>query len=171
MGKKQAPLKKPASIVTAGFKWRSLNNRLDEIMASRSLRLLILLLVTWQATAIKFYLSALRNPEPKCISNPVHDGDLVIVSVIVESEDPSVPADSQRVDIEVVDSSPKRNVYLSKKNVDGEKRFAVTSHAEGDVLVCFKNTLSWSVGEKQGANMKRTVDLDVDIGADAVDYK
>jgi p24 family protein delta-1 len=140
-------------------------------MASVSLRILILVLVTWQAAAIKFHLPALRNPSSKCISNPVHEGDLVIVSVIVDSEDPSLPADSQRVDIELVDSSPKRNVYLSKKNIQGEKRFAVTSHAEGDVLVCFKNTLDWGIGEKQGADMKRVIDLDVDIGADAVDYK
>jgi p24 family protein delta-1 len=140
-------------------------------MASVSLRFLIPFLVIWQAAAIKFYLPAIRNPEPKCVSNPVHDGDLVIVSVIVDSVDPSLPLDSQRVDIEVMDSSPKRNVYLSKKNVQGEKRFAVTSHADGDVLVCFKNTLDWSIGEKQGATMKRIIDLDVDIGADAVDYK
>ena len=140
-------------------------------MASLSLRLLILFLVTWQVTAIKFQLPAFRNPQPKCIANPVHDGDLVIVSVIVDTEDQTLPPDSQRVDIEVMDSSPKRNVYLSKKDIHGEKRLAVTSHAEGEVLVCFKNTLSWNVGEKQGANMRRTIDLDVDIGADAVDYK
>jgi hypothetical protein len=135
------------------------------------LPLLVLAALLWQSLAIKFRLPALRNPEPKCISNPVHDGDLVIVSVIVDSDDHSSVSQNQRVDIEVVDSSPKRNVYLSKKDVQGEKRFAVTSHAEGDVRVCFKNFLDWSVGEKQGATMNRIIDLDVDIGADAVDYK
>lgn len=142
-----------------------------KVMSGLSIRLLLLLLFTIQAAAIKFSLQAIRHPEPKCISNPVHDGDLIVVSVIVDHDDSSGPVESQRVDIEIVDSSPKRNVYLSKKNINGEKRFAVTSHAEGDVLVCFKNTLDWSVGEKQGATMKRTIDLDVDIGADAVDYK
>jgi hypothetical protein len=48
---------------------------------------------------------------------------------------------SQRVDIEIVDSSPRRNVYLSKRDVNGEARLAVTAHAEGDVGVCFKNYL------------------------------
>src|ERR1700749_827479 len=101
--------------------------------------LLVVASITWQTAAIKFNLPAIRNPTPKCISNPVHDGDLVIVSVIVDAEDSSLPANSQRVDIQVTDSSPKRNVYLSKKNINGEKRFAVTSHAEGEVLVCFQN--------------------------------
>jgi hypothetical protein len=135
------------------------------------LRLLLLATLFCHSLAIKFRLPALRLPGPKCISNPVHDGELVIVSVIVDSEDKSAAAEQQRVDIEVVDSSPKRNVYLSKKGIQGEKRFAVTSHAEGDVLVCFKNYLDWSVSEKQGATMNRIIDLDVDIGADAVDYK
>jgi hypothetical protein len=47
----------------------------------------------------------------------------------------------QRIDIEIVDSSPRRNVYLSKRGVTGETRLAVTSHADGDVGVCFKNHL------------------------------
>lgn len=47
----------------------------------------------------------------------------------------------QQIDVEIVDSSPRRNVYLSKRNITGETRLAVTSHAEGDVGVCFKNYL------------------------------
>jgi hypothetical protein len=45
------------------------------------------------------------------------------------------------MDVEIVDSSPRRNVYLSKRNITGETRLAVTAHAEGDVGVCFKNYL------------------------------
>jgi len=49
------------------------------------------------------------------------------------------------VDVEIVDSSPQKNVYLSKKNIKGETRLAVTTHAEGEVGVCFKNYLSKGV--------------------------
>lgn len=45
------------------------------------------------------------------------------------------------MDIEILDSGQQRNVYLSKKNISGEKRFAITSHSEEDVGVCFRNYL------------------------------
>ena len=45
------------------------------------------------------------------------------------------------MDVEIVDSSPRRNVYLSKRNISSETRLAVTAHAEGEVGVCFKNYL------------------------------
>lgn len=51
------------------------------------------------------------------------------------------PGKLQRVDVEIIDSSPKKNVYLSKRGIDGETRLAVTAHSEGDVGVCFKNHL------------------------------
>ena len=48
---------------------------------------------------------------------------------------------SQRTDIEIVDSSPNRNVYLSKRNIKGETRLAITTHADGEVGVCLSNYL------------------------------
>lgn len=51
------------------------------------------------------------------------------------------PGPNQRVDIEIIDSSPQKNVYLHKKNINGETRLAITAHAEGEVGVCFKNHL------------------------------
>jgi hypothetical protein len=60
---------------------------------------------------------------------------LVIVTANV------APGVNQRVDIEIIDSSPQKNVYLHKKNINGETRLAITSHAEGEVGVCFKNHL------------------------------
>lgn len=80
------------------------------------------------------------------------------------------PGASQRVDIEIVDSSTQKNVYLSKKDIKGETRFAVTSHAEGEVGVCFRNYLDNGVAVETARKSTRVVDLDVDIGADAVDY-
>lgn len=65
----------------------------------------------------------------------MHPNQLVIVTANV------APGDNQRVDIEIIDSSPQRNVYLSKKALKAEARLAVTAHAEGEVGVCFRNYL------------------------------
>ncbi|KAF5386454.1 hypothetical protein D9757_005869 [Collybiopsis confluens] len=126
--------------------------------------LFTLLSLTGPSLAIKFQLPASRYPASKCIWNPIHNNALVIVTANVG------PGAGQRVDIEIVDSSPQKNVYLSKRDINGETRLAVTSHAEGEVGVCFKNTLDSSVPPEKGAKAARIVDLDVDIGADAVDY-
>ncbi|EKM57617.1 uncharacterized protein PHACADRAFT_206508 [Phanerochaete carnosa HHB-10118-sp] len=122
----------------------------------------LLLLCTVPIYAIKFELQAYRYPPGKCIWNAAHSGALVIVTANVG------PGDGQRVDIEIVDSGPEKNVYLSKRGINGEARFAITAHStEGDVGVCFKNYLDVAEG---GQQQKRVIDLDVDIGADAVDY-
>jgi hypothetical protein len=102
------------------------------------------------------------------------------------------PGANQRVDIEILDSSPEKNVYLHKKNINGETRLAITSHAEGEVGVCFKNYIDpgaffrmllegsnrgltrlsvWVDAPARNVEMSRIIDLDVDVGADAVDYK
>ncbi|KAL0959879.1 hypothetical protein HGRIS_011548 [Hohenbuehelia grisea] len=126
-----------------------------------SLPLLILLLLQpLPAVGVKFVLPALRNPPGKCIWNTAHTNTLVIVTANVGK------GEGQRVDIEIVDSSEHRNVYLSKKDIKAETRLAVTTHAEGELGVCFRNYIT---GTDTGS-MNRTVDLDVDIGADAVDY-
>ena len=43
------------------------------------------------------------------------------------------------MDIEIIDSSPQRNVYLSKRGISGETRLAITTHVEGEVGVCLRN--------------------------------
>ncbi|KAG1745174.1 emp24/gp25L/p24 family/GOLD-domain-containing protein [Suillus lakei] len=115
--------------------------------------------------AIKFALPAARLPIPKCIWNVTYTRALVIVTANVG------PGTHQRVDIEILDSTPHRNVYLSKRNIKGQTRLAVTVHGEGQVGVCFKNYLSLDIKLDMARNMSRTVDLDIDIGTDAVDYK
>lgn len=143
----------------------------------------LILLCTAPVHAIKFELQAYRYPPAKCVWNAAHAGALVIVTANVG------PGEGQRVDIEIVDSGPEKNVYLSKRNINGEARFAITAHSEdGDVGVCFKNYLdvgkSYSIDvchclnidslyclAESGQQRKRVIDLDVDIGADAVDYK
>ncbi|KAJ6588657.1 emp24/gp25L/p24 family/GOLD-domain-containing protein [Mycena capillaripes] len=116
--------------------------------------------------AIKFSLQPYRFPPNKCIWNSAHNGALVIVTANVG------PGDNQRVDIEIIDSSPQKNVYLSKRDVKAETRFAITTHADGEVGVCFKNFLHKDTSSERAANLKlsRVIDLDVDIGAEAVDY-
>ena len=85
--------------------------------------------------AVKFALQAHRYPPSKCIWNAAHLNALVIVTANV------APGLKQRVDIEIIDSSPQKNVYLHKKNINGETRLAITAHADGEVGVCFKNYL------------------------------
>lgn len=97
---------------------------------------LVLAFLAGSTFAVKFNLQGYRYPTQKCIWNPIHNNALVIVTANVG------PGEGQTVDIEIVDSSPQKNVYLSKKNINGETRLAVTSHAEGEVGVCFKNTLA-----------------------------
>lgn len=92
-----------------------------------------ILLQSLPVQAIKFALQSYRFPPAKCVWNTAHNNALVIVTANVG------PGASQRVDIEIIDSSPQKNVYLSKKGINGETRLAITTHAEGEVGVCFRN--------------------------------
>jgi p24 family protein delta-1 len=100
------------------------------------LSLLCLFVLALPSYAVKFKLEAARFPPSRCIWNTAHENALVIVTANVG------PGDDQRVDIEIVDSSPKKNVYLHKRGIKGETRLAVTTHAEGEMGVCFRNFLS-----------------------------
>ena len=84
-------------------------------------------------SAIKFNLPAFRYPSQKCIWNSAHANSLVIVTANVG------PGLYQRVDIDIVDSGPNHNVYLSKKGIKAESRLAITTHSEGEVGVCLRN--------------------------------
>jgi len=103
-------------------------------------------------------------PPSKCIWNAAHTNALVIVTANVG------PGENQRVDVEIIDSSPQKNVYLSKRGIKAETRLAITTHAEGEVGVCFRNFLENGVPYDKARKLSRVIDLDVDIGADAVDY-
>ena len=95
--------------------------------------LLLLLSALHFVSAIKFNLPAYQYPPSKCIWNAAHTNSLVIVTANVG------PGENQRVDVSILDSSEKRNVYLSKRGIKGETRLAITTHADGEVGVCFKN--------------------------------
>lgn len=160
------------------------------------MRLLLSLLVAlavavYSTSAIKFDLPVATHPHSKCIWNYALADTLVIVTAnTVPGEGHS--ADGQRVDIEVIDGSKHNNVYLSKKNIKGETRLAINTHSHADLGVCFKNTghckCFYRSREEEMEHDDRltdhetifadkgnkapytVVDLDVDIGADAVDY-
>ena len=100
------------------------------------LLVLSLLYQTLPTFAIKFNLQSYRYPPAKCIWNAAHTNTLVIVTANVG------PGESQRVDIEILDSSPQKNIYLKKRDINGETRLAVTTHAEGEVGVCFRNYMA-----------------------------
>ncbi|GAA5985795.1 hypothetical protein JCM5350_005286 [Sporobolomyces pararoseus] len=129
----------------------------------KSLTLLSLLLPL--VSAVKFSLQASHNPTPKCLWNYAMSDTLVVISVSAP-----MAGNLQRLDMEVVDGSSSRNTYQSKRGLKGETRMAITTHADADLGVCFKNVLDPSVNENQAHKYSRLVDLDVDIGADAVDY-
>lgn len=88
------------------------------------------------SAAIKFELAASQYPTQRCIWNYAHKNALIIITANVS------PGKAQRVDVEVRDrEGGAGNIYLNKRDIKGETRLAVTAHAEGDVGVCFKNTL------------------------------
>ncbi|TFK32325.1 emp24/gp25L/p24 family/GOLD-domain-containing protein [Crucibulum laeve] len=134
------------------------------LISSILLTFALILLTPLSTYAIKFNLQAYRYPPAKCIWNAAHPNSLVIVTANVG------PGENQRVDIEIIDSSPKKNVYLSKKGIKAESRLAITAHSEGEVGVCFRNWVEGDVSQDKMSKMSRVIDLDVDIGADAVDY-
>ncbi|KAF8814656.1 hypothetical protein BYT27DRAFT_7129517 [Phlegmacium glaucopus] len=126
--------------------------------------LLLFLSTVHLVAAIKFSLPAFQYPPTKCIWNAVHTNTLVIVTANVG------PGNNQRVDVSILDSSDNKNVYLNKKDIKGESRLAITTHADGEVGVCFKNYIEGDVSFSEHGKLNRVVDLDIDIGADAVDY-
>ena len=102
-----------------------------------------LLFLLSAARAIKFSLPSSHYPTAKCIWNTAHADTLVIVTANV-SPDVGEQKNYQRVDIEIIDMADERLVYLSKRNIKGETRLAITTHVEGDFGVCFKNWLDQS---------------------------
>ncbi|WAQ82623.1 hypothetical protein PtA15_2A940 [Puccinia triticina] len=120
-------------------------------------------LISNTVRSIKFDLHASHSPAPQCIWYYAMTDTLVVISTNIEN------GDNQKVDLEVIDGSTHKNVYQSKKDLQGETRIAITTHNDADLGVCFTNRLDSHVHLARPAQ-KRSIDFDVDIGADAVDY-
>ncbi|CAG8571580.1 8624_t:CDS:10, partial [Diversispora eburnea] len=96
---------------------------------------------------------------PKCISQYVPTDTLVVVTIKIGT------GYNQKIDVEVTDNSDAHNKYGQKRDLDEETRIAFTTHADADISICFVNIL-----DAPNSQYHRTVDLDVDVGAEAIDY-
>lgn len=96
----------------------------------------LLCLLPLGVSAVKFSLPASHNPTQKCLWNYAMSDTLVVISVSAP-----LAGTLQRLDMEVVDGSASRNTYQAKKGLKGETRMAITTHADADLGVCFKNVL------------------------------
>jgi hypothetical protein len=111
------------------------------LSSPRLLPLLILSLLL-PVHAIKFSLPATHHGPQKCLWNYALSDVLVVLSVSAPLVPvPGSPEGLSRVDLEVVDGSGSRNVYQSKRGIKGETRMAITTHADADLGVCFRNVL------------------------------
>ncbi|KAG9289208.1 hypothetical protein G9A89_022517 [Geosiphon pyriformis] len=98
----------------------------------------------------------------KCIKQYVPTDTLVVVAIKVGA------GYNQRIDIDVTDNSPSHNEYGKRRDVNTDTRLAFTTHADADIAICFTNTLT--EGSHADPKYHRTIDLDVDVGAEAIDY-
>ncbi|CAG8736257.1 15228_t:CDS:2, partial [Acaulospora morrowiae] len=134
-------------------------------MEQRFLQYFVLLLsLTTLARGIKFDLPAFPpdSVKSKCLSEYVNAGTLVVVAIKVGG------GYNQKVDVEVVDNSEARNKYGHKRDVNEDTRLTFTTHADADISICFTNTLDDQF--PPNPQYHRTIELDVDIGAEAIDY-
>ncbi|RPA96530.1 hypothetical protein L873DRAFT_1829368 [Choiromyces venosus 120613-1] len=126
-----------------------------------SLFLLTVSLFSIVSSALKFDLTAQqRGHRQRCIRNFVAKDTLVVVTATVSG----VRGDGQQVNIHIRDAVG--NEYGRPKDVVGEARMAFTSHADSAFDVCFENNIE----DGRHSGLTRSVELDVDIGADARDW-
>ncbi|KAL8393031.1 hypothetical protein RB595_003003 [Gaeumannomyces hyphopodioides] len=118
------------------------------------------------ANALKFELQAQSghgyyDKQQRCIRNFVSKDTLVVVTAIVSGH----KGDGMIVNMNIKDAVG--NEYGRAKDIVGEQRTVFTSHADAAFDICFENVLE---GHKYVENPVRSVELDVDIGADAKDW-
>nr|KMM71730.1 endoplasmic reticulum vesicle protein 25 [Coccidioides posadasii RMSCC 3488] len=126
-------------------------------------RLLLLCIFISVSNALRFDLIANTHSgkHERCVRNFVNRDQLVVVTAIVSGQ----KGDGQVVNMHIKDSVG--NEYGRPKDVVGETRQAFTASADASFDVCFSNIL---VGRSSGALPHRSVELDIDIGADARDW-
>ncbi|KAL6865924.1 vesicle coat component [Amphichorda felina] len=124
-----------------------------------------LLLLIGVANALKFDVKAHSGRETqkqeRCIRNFVSKGTLVVVTAIVGGS----KGDGMMLNIHIRDA--EGNEYGRPRDVVGESRTVFDSHSDAAFDVCFENVF---VGSKRPSPNTRSVELDIDIGADAKDW-
>ncbi|RAL01145.1 40S ribosomal RACK1 domain-containing protein [Aspergillus ibericus CBS 121593] len=130
-------------------------------LTMRSLLGLLFLLFVQLTSALKFDLSAVSGKNERCIRNFVFKDQLVVVTAIVSGN----KGDGQVVNMHIKDALG--NDHGRPKDIEGETRQAFTSPADTAFDVCFDNQLTT---RKAIANPYKSIELDVDIGADARDW-
>ncbi|KAK3100905.1 vesicle coat component, partial [Teratosphaeriaceae sp. CCFEE 6253] len=117
------------------------------------------------ASALKFDIQAHPGGESarqeRCIRNFVAKDQLVVVTATVSGQ----KGDGQTLGMHIKDAVG--NDYARPRDVVGENRFAFTSHADSAFDVCFENVLTAS---HPVMSPTRSIELDIDIGADAKDW-
>ncbi|KAJ3144697.1 vesicle coat component [Geranomyces variabilis] len=129
-----------------------------------SLAALIFVLITTLVgvcDALKFDLQATNPGTRRCVAQFISDKQMVVGTVS------AADGERMKVDIEVFDTSVHNNKHWHKLNIVNEQKFAFTAHDDAEVFYCFTNTLD--TGVQPGANMKRTITLHIDTGAEAAD--
>lgn len=110
--------------------------------------------------AVKFSVNARpKGFPPRCIRDFVQKGKMVVVKVDTTGS----RGDGQTLNLYIQDN--KSNEYGRKKDVAGEVRLAFTAHDDASVDVCFEN-----IGPDGNNNLKRDIELNVEIGAQARDW-
>lgn len=163
--------------------------------AQQLLRVFALSRICTCALGLKFDLEASHNPVEKCIWDYALVDQLVLVTINAVATTGSA---WQSLDVQIVDGSHHNNVYWSQKDIRAETRMAINSHADADLGVCFINRLSKStspacisrlippvcnvgkgmplthrmlgVMKPHKAPYMTSIDVDIDIGAEAIDY-
>ncbi|TKA30707.1 Endoplasmic reticulum vesicle protein 25 [Salinomyces thailandicus] len=116
-------------------------------------------------SALKFDIQAHPGHESakqeRCIRNFVAKDQLVVVTATISGS----RGDGQTLNMHIKDAVG--NDYHRPRDIAGEARYAFTSHADSAFDVCFENILN---AREAAANPLRSVELDIDIGADAKDW-
>ncbi|PIG83156.1 guanine nucleotide-binding protein subunit beta-like protein [Aspergillus arachidicola] len=127
----------------------------------RSILGILFLCLIQISAALKFDLPAVSGKNERCIRNFVFKDQLVVVTAIVSGQ----KGDGQKVNIHIKDALG--NDHGRPRDVVGETRQTFTSSEDTAFDVCFENKLE---GRSGVANPYRSIELDVDIGADARDW-
>ncbi|EGP90995.1 unnamed protein product [Zymoseptoria tritici ST99CH_1A5] len=116
-------------------------------------------------SALKFDIKADHTGESimkeRCIRNFAAKEQLVVVTIKTSGQ----RGDGQTLHVHIRDTVG--NDYARPRDVAGESRHAFTSHADAPFDVCFENILT---SQHPVIEPHRSVELDVDIGADAKDW-